>query len=65
MCPFCLTTAAIVASSVIGTGGLTTLVAGTLFKKKRQQEFPKPIGDKEDKDGNSDNRSEAEERRFA
>lgn len=65
MCPFCLATAAIVASSATGTGGLTALVAGTLLIRRRKQKFPKPIDTKEIENGNDSSRSEAEESSLA
>jgi hypothetical protein len=36
MCPVCLATAAIIAGSATGTGGLTALVARVLRAKTRQ-----------------------------
>jgi hypothetical protein len=35
MCPVCLATAAIIAGSATGTGGLTALVARTIRRKSR------------------------------
>ena len=49
MCPVCLATAAIIAGSATGTGGLTALVAFT-FRKPRKP-FP-TTAKKEDKDAN-------------
>ncbi len=37
MCPACITTAGIVAGSVVSTGGLTALVMRVLQKKKNEQ----------------------------
>jgi hypothetical protein len=37
MCPACLASAGVVVSSVVSTGGLTTLVVKVLHKKKGQQ----------------------------
>ena len=41
MCPVCLATAAILAGSASGTGGLTALVALT-FRRKSKREFTNP-----------------------
>jgi hypothetical protein len=40
MCPVCLTTAALIAGSATGTGGLTALVARTFSRRKRNVPFP-------------------------
>ena len=40
MCPVCLATAAIVAGSATGTGGLTALVARIIRKRKRENPPP-------------------------
>jgi|HubBroStandDraft_6_1064221.scaffolds.fasta_scaffold1724008_2 hypothetical protein len=49
MCPVCLATAALIAGSATGTGGLTALVARTL--RKRRSDKPSPtIAKKEDHD---------------
>ena len=37
MCPFCIATAAIIASSTTGTAGVTALIAGTILKRNRQR----------------------------
>jgi hypothetical protein len=54
MCPFCLATAAVIAGSATGTGGLTAFVATTIFKRKRRKKFPYQIETKEVEDGNND-----------
>jgi hypothetical protein len=36
MCPFCLATAAMIASGAAGSGGLGALVAGVVLKKKKE-----------------------------
>lgn len=61
MCPFCLATAAIVAGSATGIGGLTALVVDALLKRKSKKESPEPIDTREVEDGNSSRRSEAAE----
>jgi hypothetical protein len=48
MCPVCLATAAIIAGSATGTGGLTALVANKFRKRKSKGEFPRPTEPKED-----------------
>jgi hypothetical protein len=35
MCPFCLATAAIIAGSTAATGGLTTIAAVAVFRRKK------------------------------
>lgn len=40
MCPFCLATAAIIAGSATGTGGLTALVAGKIRRRKPDDKIP-------------------------
>ena len=55
MCPVCLATAALIAGSATGTGGLTALVALT-FRKPRSKD-PFPTIAKEDKNGHEPDRS--------
>ncbi len=50
MCPVCLATAAILAGSATGTGGLTALVARGFRKRKSNDQFP-TIKPKENQDG--------------
>ena len=50
MCPVCLATAAILAGSATGTGGLTALVARRFKKGKSTDQFP-TIKQKEIHDG--------------
>ena len=57
MCPFCLATAAVIASSAAGSGGLGALMAGAILKKK-QKEASTRIGEQEVRNG--DNRSSSE-----
>jgi hypothetical protein len=52
MCPVCLATAAVIAGSATGTGGLTALIASTIFWRKKRDKIPNPIESKEVKDGN-------------
>ena len=37
MCPFCLATAAVIAGSATGTGGVTALVAGVFLKRNKRK----------------------------
>jgi hypothetical protein len=64
MCPVCLATAAIIAGSVTGAGGLTALVAGKFRKRKAAQVFPK-AENKEDRHGSEPDRSTSSENRNA
>ena len=61
MCPVCLATAALIAGSTTGTGGIAALVAGTFLRKRSLHRFPEPINTKEVQDGNDSDRSETEE----
>jgi hypothetical protein len=61
VCPVCLATAALIAGSATGTGGLTALVAGTILKKKSRIQFPNQINTKEVQNGDDDDRNKAEE----
>lgn len=40
MCPFCLATAAVIAGSATGTGGVTALVAGVFLKRNKRKILP-------------------------
>jgi hypothetical protein len=61
MCPVCLATAALIAGSATGTGGITALVAGTFLRKRSLHRFPEQINTKEVQNGNDSDRSKAEE----
>jgi hypothetical protein len=50
MCPVCLATAAILAGSATGTGGLTALLARRLRMRTSNDQFPM-IKQKENRDG--------------
>ena len=62
MCPFCLATAAVIAGSATGTGGVTALIAGTILKRsKRKAIFPEEAeevnhGNNSNINGDSENR---------
>lgn len=40
MCPFCLATAAVIAGSATGTGGVTAFLAGTILKRNKRKLLP-------------------------
>lgn len=54
MCPFCLATAAVIASGAAGSGGLGALVASVVSKKK-QRDSSIQIGKEEVRNGDSNN----------
>lgn len=60
MCPFCLATAAVIAGSATGTGGVTALIAGTIFKRNPRKILPREEevnhGNNSDSDGNTKDR---------
>ena len=64
MCPVCLATAAIIAGSATGTGGLTALVARTIRWKKSKTPFP-VTAKKEDHDGHQPDRSSSSQDRLS
>ncbi len=64
MCPVCLATAAIIAGSATGTGGLTALVVNT-FRRKSGNKFPENIKQKEDLNGHQHDRSSSPQNRLA
>ena len=57
MCPVCLATAAIIAGSATGTGGLTALVAAAFRKRKPENKIPMNTNEKEYRDGYERDRS--------
>jgi hypothetical protein len=50
MCPFCLATAAMIAGSATGAGGVTALIAGTILKRNKRRILPQG---EEVEDGNN------------
>jgi hypothetical protein len=62
MCPVCLATAAILAGSATGTGGLTALVARQFWKRESKDQFP-TIKPKENHDGYQPDRSASPQNR--
>ncbi len=64
MCPVCLATAAILAGSATGTGGLTALVARTIRRKLRPT-APIDTSNQEDHDGHDHDRSASPQDRLS
>jgi hypothetical protein len=65
MCPVCIATAAVIAGSATGTGGLTAFVATAIFKLKFRSKFPEQTEAEEVHDGDHHNRTEKSESGFA
>ena len=63
MCPVCLATAAILAGSATGTGGLTALVARRFRKRESKDQFP-AIKPKENQHGHQPDRSSSTQDRL-
>lgn len=59
MCPFCLATAAVVAASASGTGGVAALFTGKMLRRANRKTFTKTTDTKEDQHGHDDRSSEA------
>jgi hypothetical protein len=59
MCPFCLATAAVVAASASGTGGVAALFTGKLLRRASRKTFTKNTDTKEDQHGDDDNGPQA------
>ncbi len=59
MCPFCIASAAVMAASATGTGGLAALVTGKLMKRTARKDFPQTINPKEVEHGHDDTGPEA------
>jgi hypothetical protein len=64
MCPFCLATAAVVAASATGSGGLAALV-GALLRKSARKLFTQDTDTKEVEHGHDNNGPQAVERGVA
>ncbi|HEY2469154.1 MAG TPA: hypothetical protein VGI45_15130 [Terracidiphilus sp.] len=64
MCPFCLATAAVIASSATGTGGVTAFIAGTILKRNKQRILPQNE-EKEVNHGNRDDTGKDTENRLS
>jgi hypothetical protein len=61
MCPVCLATAALIAGSATGSGGITALVASTFLRKRSLHRFPDQINTKEVQNGSDSDRRKTEE----
>jgi hypothetical protein len=56
MCPFCIATAAVIAGSATGTGGVAALVAGVFMKRNKRKLLPRNEAEEvHDDDSNSGN----------
>jgi|GEM_PF-1405842 hypothetical protein len=56
MCPFCLATAAVIAGSATGTGGVTALVAGVFLKRNKRKLLPQNEAEEVHHDDDSNSR---------
>jgi hypothetical protein len=61
MCPFCLATAAVLAASATGTGGVAALVTGKLLRRATNNNPTQSTEAKEVEHGHNDCGSEAAE----
>ena len=61
MCPFCLATAAVVAASASGTGGVAALFTGKLLRRAKRNTFTQATETKEVQHGHNDNGPEAQD----
>jgi len=57
MCPFCLATAAVIAGSATGTGGVTALIAGVFLKRNKRKLPPQNEAEEVHYDDNSNSGS--------
>ena len=62
MCPFCLTTAAVIAGSATGTGGVTAFIAGAILKRNKRKLLPQ---EEEVDHGNNSNSGGSSEDRLS
>jgi hypothetical protein len=61
MCPFCLATAALIAGGATGTGGLTAIIAGSIWIRKKRKTFPEQRETEEVNRGKHSDRSKESE----
>lgn len=59
MCPVCLATAAVIAGSATGTGGIAALFTRTFGRKNSGDTFPPAPQQKEDHNGSQPDRSQS------
>jgi hypothetical protein len=57
MCPFCLATAAVIAGSATGTGGVTAFLAGAIMRRNKRKLLPQNEAE-EVNHGNHNNRGD-------
>jgi hypothetical protein len=62
MCPFCLATAAVIAGSATGTGGVTAFIAGTILKRNKRKTLPPNEAQEVNHGNSSDDTSDSENR---
>lgn len=65
MCPFCLATAAVVAASASGTGGVAALFTSKLMRRSTRKALTKDTDTKEVQYGHDHNGPETVERSIA
>ena len=61
MCPFCLATAAVIAGSATGTGGVAALVAGVIIKRNKRKILPQNEAEEVEHGTNSNRSCDAED----
>ena len=62
MCPVCLATAAVIAGSATGTGGVTALVAGVFLKRNKRKLLPRNEAEEVQRDDSNSGNDESEDR---
>lgn len=65
MCPVCIATAAIIAGSASGTGGIAAFITRKFGRKRFGESFPAISQPKEDKNGQQLDRSQSLDNPFA
>ena len=62
MCPFCIATAAVIAGSATGTGGVAALVAGVFVKRNKRKLLPQNEAEEVQRDDSNSGDDESEDR---
>jgi hypothetical protein len=62
MCPFCIATAAVIAGSATGTGGVAALVAGVFVKRNKRKLLPQNEAEEVQRDDSNSGNDESEDR---
>ena len=62
MCPFCIATAAVIAGSATGTGGIAALVAGVFVKRNKRKLLPQNEAEEVQHDDGNNGNDESEDR---